>query len=220
MSRVAKQYQVDLWGAGPRLTELWGQGIRGRPLIDEMRPFAQGWAERVGKPLPDDSAISMACRRYMQNDPVDRRTKQARAQGAVVAVAEEAAAQIVRGQMDAFANISKFVDRLNAEVDELKNLKELDEFGNTVVPSVATYVGALGVISKEMRGWTGLFVEIRDRLAQHEEYEKAYQTILGAVRTVCTPEQLQAIAERLRADPAVAAVLRGMGGGGGDGVRH
>jgi hypothetical protein len=217
---VAKQYQVDLWDAGARLTQLWAEGIRGKALIDEIRPMAEAWAERVGKAVPDDSAIYMACRRYMKNDPVDRRTKQARAQGAVVAVAEEAAAQIVRGQMDAFANISKFVDRLNAEVDQLRELKELDEFGNTVVPSVATYVGALGVISKEMRGWTGLFVEIRDRLAQHEEYEKAYQTILGAVRAVCSPDQIQAIAERLRADPAVAAVLRGMGGGGGDGVRH
>jgi hypothetical protein len=185
-----------------------------------MRPLANAWAEKAVKPAPDDKAIYMACRRYMQTDPVDRRTKQARAQGAAVAVAEEAAAQMVRGQMDAFANISKFVDRLNDEVDKLSELKELDEFGNSVVPSVATYVGALGVISKEMRGWTSLFVEIRDRLAQHEEYEKAYQTILGAVRTICTPEQIVEIAARLRSDPAVAAVLRGMGGGGGDGVRH
>lgn len=211
---MPKPHQVDVWGAGARLTQLWGEGIRGGPLVDEIRPFATAWAARVGKPVPSDDAIYMACRRYMSTDPVDRRTKQARAQGAVVEVAEQAAAQMVRGQLDAFANIAKFVDRLNAEVDTLKDLKELDEFGNSVVPSVATYVGALGVISKEMRGWTGLFVEIRDRLAQHEEYEKAYQTILDSVRAVCTPEQIQELVTRLRSDPAVAVALRGMGGGG------
>jgi hypothetical protein len=211
---VAKQYQVDLWGAGPRLSQLVGEGVKGKALIEAIRPMAEAWAEKTGKPAPDDRAIYMACRRYMTSDPVDRRTKQARAQGAVVAIAEEAAAEMVRGQLDAFANISKFVDRLNDEVDKLSELKELDEFGNSVVPSVATYVGAIGVISKEMRGWTQLFVDIRERLAQHEQYEKAHQTILETVRAICTPDQIQEVLTRLRADPAVAVALRGMGGGG------
>lgn len=219
---MAKPKLIDVWGAGARLAELWAIAVRGKAMIDEIRPYAERWSERTGNPLPEDSAIYMACRRYMMNDPVDLRTKQARAQGAVVEIAEQAAVEMVKGQLDAFANIQKLADRLHQEIDDLAKLKEPHPLipGEFVVPSLATYAGALVGYSKEMRGWTSLFVEIRDRLAQHEEYERAYQTILGAVRTTCTPEQNQAIAGRLRADHAVAAVLRGTGGGGADGLHH
>lgn len=218
---MSKPKLIDVWEAGARLAEIWATGVRGQPMVDEIRAFALTWSERTGNPVPDDSAIYMACRRYMMDNPVDMRTKQARAQGAAVELADQAATAMVKGQLDAFQQIQTLAERLNAEVDKLELLVEPHPLipGQFVVPSVSTYAGALVGYSKELRGWTGLFVEIRDRLAQHQEYERAYQTILQAVRTVCLPEQVEEIAELLRADPAVAAVLRGMGGGS-DGSRH
>lgn len=212
---MPRPHRVDEWGIGPRVAELWALGRRGRSIATEVMPLIEDWARRARQQAPKPGAVAMAITRYMENDPVDRRTKQARAQSTVPAIAAEATAQIVRGQLDAFATIQAYADRLNAEVENLQGLKERDpESGALVVPDFSAYIGALARLSREMRGWTGLFVDIKDRLEQHQQFEQAYITILQAVRAECTPEQQMAIAARLRKDPAVMTALRDLGGGG------
>jgi hypothetical protein len=211
---VPRPHRVDEWGIGPRVAELWALGRRGRSIAKEVMPAFEAWANRTGHPVPSPEAVAMAITRYMETNPVDRRTKQARAQSKAVELAEQATAQLVRGQLDAFATIQAYVDRLNAEVAKLESLKEIHPItGDPVVPDFGSYFGAMTALSREMRGWMSLFVDIRDRLAQHEQYEQAYATILSAVRECCPPDIQERIAERLRADPAVAAILRGTVGG-------
>lgn len=212
---MAKPHRVDEWGVGARVAELWALGRRGTSITGEIMPEVEAWAKRTGKQVPVKSAVIMAVTRYMKGNPVDQRTKQAKAVGAVPAVAEQAAVEMVRSQLDAFEQIQKLAERLNDEIDQLQQLREPHPKDPTlfIVPSVATYAGALSAYSRELRGWTSLFVELRDRLAQHQQYEEAFQTILGAVCRVTTAEQQAEIAGLLRADPLVWQALRGMGGG-------
>jgi hypothetical protein len=178
-------------------------------------PEVEAWAKRTKRKAPTAAAVTMAITRYMESNPVDRRTKQAKAQANVPAIVEEAAAEIVRGQIDAFTTIQAYAERLNDEVAKLEQMKEIDpKTGAAVVPDFGRYYTSLTSLSKEMRGWLSLFVDIKDRLEQHKTYEDAFQAILGAVRAVTTAEQQQALAQLLRANPAVAAILRSAGGGG------
>lgn len=208
-------YTIDAWGLGPRVAELWATGNRGRKIAKMILREVEAVCAGTGQEPPSVGALTMAVTRYMETDPADRRTKQARAQGAAVKQAEEQAVQIIRAQVDAAQTLQKYVERIDAEVSKLESVKEINPLtGDYVVPSMATYYGAMVGLSKEMRGWITLLVDIKDRLWQHEQYEKAYGTILTAVRQECPPDVLKRIVTRLREDPSVHAALRGLGGGG------
>lgn len=211
---MPKPHRVDEWSLGKRVTELWALGRRGRSIAGEIMPEVKAWAERTGQPMPSADAVAMAVSRYMSTDPVDRRTRQAKAQGAVTVAAEQAVSEIAGAQVDAAQTLQRYLRKIDAKVTELDSMLEMDpESGRPVAPDFGKYYTALSNLSREMRGWTSLLVDVKDRLWQHEQYEKAFAAILQAVKANCPPDALRAIVAQLNADPAVASSIRAMGGG-------
>lgn len=213
---MAKQgYDIDAWGIGPRVAELWATGNKGRKIARVIIGDVEAICRKNGQEPPTVEALTMAATRYMQTDPTDRRTKQAKNQEKVAEIQVRQVQEIARAQVDAAQTLARYVERIDQEVSRIAEVMERDEeTGKLVAPNFRDYYTALSSMSKEMRGWIGLLVDIKDRLWQYEQYETAFSGILEAVKAECDPDTLARIVARLQANPAVMEAMRRMGGGG------
>lgn len=205
---MAKPHKVDEWGIGPRVSEMWALGRKGRSIVKDVRGDVEAWAARTKEPMPNDNAITMAITRYMKSGPIDRRTKRCKEQERVEEIKVEAVKEIVAVQVDVAQTLNRYVQRIDAEVIRLESVMERDQLtGKLVAPDFGKYYSSMVGLSKEMRGWMVLFVDIKDRLAQHEQFENAVKAILAALAADCPPAILEKIIDRLKADPAVKALM-------------
>lgn len=205
--------QIDGWGIAPRIVELWATGLRGTAIAKIVQSDVHEACAREGRNPPQLHALATCIDKYMKGDPVDRRTRQARNQTKVAELEVQAVGQIVQAQVNAAQILQRYVSRIDTEIDRLASVVERDEkTGAPVVPSMGTYYNSLTSLSREMRGWINMLIEMKDRLWRHEQYQQAFKAILRAVRVECTPETQQAIINRLNAESSVSNVLKSMGG--------
>lgn len=201
---MRRTFELDEWEMGERVANMWATGLRARAIARKLMPEVVALCRQQGREAPNLQSVTAKVDRYMRVDPADRRSKQARNQKAVQKLEVEAASKMLKAQVDAAETLQQYVNRIDCEVQRLEQ---------TVHHTDEQYYPSLIGLSKEMRGWISLLVDIKDRMWQHEQYEKAFAAILMAVRDECPEPILRAIQERLQADPHVSAALKYMGGG-------
>lgn len=203
-------FSIDRWGIGGRVVELWATGAKGRAVAKVILPEVEEACRRLNEQPPSLQALTVQVDRYMATDPGDRRTKKAKNQEKAKELEVQAAGQIVKAQVDAAQTLHRWVGRIDEEIEHLRDVMEIHPLtGQPIVPSMGTYYNALNGLSKEMRGWIGLLVEMKDKLWQHEQYDRALTAILTAIQAECPPDVFDAILKRLQSDHAVSNFLGG-----------
>lgn len=212
---MSRTIDIDAWGLGPKVAELWARGLRARAVANHITPDVEAACRKIRQEAPNIEALTAKVERYMKQGLGDKRTKKARNQAKVAELEVEAAGQILQAQVDAAETLQRYVQRLDAEVTRLESVMERDEeTGAIVAPGFAKYYAALTSLSKEVRGWITLLVDIKDRMWQHEQYERAMATILAVIRDECPTDIMERIVRRLKDNEMILAVISGQQVGG------